>query len=905
MKHIIFILLGVLLLKAAPVGAQTVVLSEADYAAAKLNGTLPAGAIPEAGDPPPFSTPPLAGEERGGGTNDCNCWIQPDATYTLAMQPNDDGSSTSITLPFSFNLYGDTYNTCFINNNGNVSFVQAFGTYTSSGFPSTQYKMVAPFWADVDTRPANGGQVWYKVTPTALYVNWVDVGYFNQMTDKLNSFQLVITDGTDPVIGVDKNVSFCYKDMQWTTGSASGGIGGFGGTAATVGANRGSNNDYIQFGRFDHAGTDYDGPFGNTDGVSWLDFKNFVFTTITSTTNIPPIAAGLYLCDTLRACVGQTAELELTFLSPESNQTTVASSSAPTLSNWVEIANTSGIVASVTGQFTPTVGDIGFHQVIYIGTDDGTPNLTSTIPIVIEVIPPPSDPPGIQGNAAICSGQTVTLTATGPFSSFTWSNGQSGPSITVNQAGTYSVTAGIGLCQLTSDPFTVTLVVPPALTITGPSTYCGTPLPELVASTGYESYAWSNGASGDTAQVTGGTFTVSGTYQGCVNVSAPFTVNNIDPGPPVIAGPTQYCEGGDVTLSINATPYGSYQWSTGVSTPNITATAGTYTVTASFLNCDYTSAPFTVQEIILPPVSITGNALYCENGIATISATPGFETYSWNNNSFGQTINVTAGSYFVSASIGPCTTFSNTFNVAVSPNPVPVITGPDFSCGGDQVDLTTTEPFANYAWSNGSNGASTTVGTGSYTVTVTDALGCNGTSAPYGVVVANDPFAAFNTTPLSPQPIGTTVDFTDASTVQGTTITGWAWTFNTTGGGSNDPSPEWTFTSPGDYAVTLIVTTAQGCVDSVQTIYVIFPPDITIPNVISPNGDHQNDYFVIPNIEFWSNELSIFNRWGNLVYDVKNYRNQWKADDLPDGTYYYVLKLNDGTEHTGHLTVLR
>ena len=111
--------------------------------------------------------------------------------------------------------------------------------------------------------------------------------------------------------------------------------------------------------------------------------------------------------------MGQTADLELTFLSPENNQTTVATSSAPTISSWTEIANTSGIVASVTGQFTPTAGEIGFHTVTFTGTDDGTPNLSAIINIVIEVTPAPSSPPAIVGPAAICAGQSTTLTATG------------------------------------------------------------------------------------------------------------------------------------------------------------------------------------------------------------------------------------------------------------------------------------------------------------------------------------------------------------------------------------------------------------------------------------------------------------------------------------------------------------
>jgi hypothetical protein len=45
----------------------------------------------------------------GGGFNNCNCWIQPDSSYTLAMTPNDDGSSGLITIPFQFDLYSDLY----------------------------------------------------------------------------------------------------------------------------------------------------------------------------------------------------------------------------------------------------------------------------------------------------------------------------------------------------------------------------------------------------------------------------------------------------------------------------------------------------------------------------------------------------------------------------------------------------------------------------------------------------------------------------------------------------------------------------------------------------------------------------------------------------------------------------
>ncbi|MBI3194981.1 MAG: hypothetical protein HYZ34_11040, partial [Ignavibacteriae bacterium] len=75
---------------------------------------------------------------------------------------NDDRSSSIIHLPFAFNLYGSSYNAVHINNNGNLSFDQPYYTFSSTGFPVNRYPMVAPFWADVDTRNPASGLVYYK-----------------------------------------------------------------------------------------------------------------------------------------------------------------------------------------------------------------------------------------------------------------------------------------------------------------------------------------------------------------------------------------------------------------------------------------------------------------------------------------------------------------------------------------------------------------------------------------------------------------------------------------------------------------------------------------------------------------------------------------------------------------------
>ena len=83
-------------------------------------------------------------------------------------------------------------------------------------------------------------------------------------------------------------------------------------------------------------------------------------------------------------------------------------------------------------------------------------------------------------------------------------------------------------------------------------------------------------------------------------------------------------------------------------------------------------------------------------------------------------------------------------------------------------------------------------------------------------------------------------------------------------------------------------------------------------NTMTPNADGSNDVFFIKNIEtFPNNELTIYNRWGNKVYETKNYTNDWygtfNGNPLPVGTYYYFIKLNDpdNRSHSGYISILR
>lgn len=164
--------------------------------------------------------------------------------FTAATLPaNDDGSTGLINIGFTVNYFGLGFTQLFVNNNGNVTFDFALGTYTPFDLTSTGQQIIAPFFADVDTRGVGSGVVTFGADTVdgrpAFGVNWIDVGYFNQGTDKLNSFQLVLIDRSDLAPG-DFDFEFNYDAIEWEAGTASGGSGGLGGNSARAGFSNGT-----------------------------------------------------------------------------------------------------------------------------------------------------------------------------------------------------------------------------------------------------------------------------------------------------------------------------------------------------------------------------------------------------------------------------------------------------------------------------------------------------------------------------------------------------------------------------------------------------------------------------------------------------------------------------------------
>jgi len=170
---------------------------------------------------------------------------------TLVRQ--DDAPSVQVDItsvfPGGLNYFGTVYNQVWINNNGNITFDAASPTYIPSNITAGSIRIIAPFYADVDTRPTTtltatpGGtstgsnQVWYDLDPARgiFTVTWDDVGYFANHTDKLNAFQLRLKRRS----GGGFTIEFRYENIDWVTGDASVG------TVATAGWSGGNGVDFF------------------------------------------------------------------------------------------------------------------------------------------------------------------------------------------------------------------------------------------------------------------------------------------------------------------------------------------------------------------------------------------------------------------------------------------------------------------------------------------------------------------------------------------------------------------------------------------------------------------------------------------------------------------------------------
>lgn len=359
------------------------------------------------------------------------------------------------------------------------------------------------------------------------------------------------------------------------------------------------------------------------------------------------------------------------------------------------------------------------------------------------------------------------------------------------------------------------------------------------------------------------------------------------------------------TVDIDSVTWsGPYISSTSDSTAIIyPTTPGIFNYTATVWDeygCSYDTT-FQVEVLANPDPYLGADTNVCADQIVTLYAGPG-NVYHWSTGQSTQSINTNVNGLYsvtVTNTNGNVSCFGyDSIQVIFIPW-AEVDLGPDQCQPNGPVVLDAGNPGYLYSWSTG--GSSQTEGvnsTGNYSVTVSYG-GYNMCADADTVHIRIIPDAILDLGP----------DFEmcrHEERILDATQTSLGHLFQWSNGYTS-PMITLVDMDAGIYMYSVDVIGCDTVSDSITVV--VLPCDLTIPNIITPNSDGINDVFKVINLEFYPNSvLTVYNRWGNKVYENSNYQCDWDGEDAPDGTYFFILKANEGeeeyVEYHGTITIL-
>lgn len=503
-------------------------------------------------------------------------------------------------------------------------------------------------------------------------------------------------------------------------------------------------------------------------------------------------------------------------------------------------------------------------------------NSTTSISVVqgFGTVPPN---PTITSNDPICTGQNLQLSTTSvPNAIYTWagpnnfSSQSASASVNINAvtaaaAGEYTLQIAVDDCASNEKTILVDVVNMNGFTVASTSitnsTCQGTPL--QLSTNGYSgfNYQWIQNTTDMSGQISNTlSVTTTADYKvrvsypaiaGCTVVSPAVSVKVLTPPTIVFSTPSPLCVTRDIVFTSAASTFDSngtpvYAWNFGDGSTATTAGPTHAFATAQTFN-----------------VSLTGNYL----GVS------GCSTNKVNT----ITINTP-----VAASINPSAT--------------------DICADGDVTLTVEGGTFSAVSWSSGQTTNPLIVtAAGTFTVTTTDANGCQSTDSQI-ITTRPSPTVTVSATPNTPVVSGELV-FLNA-----TGGDGYSWTPTES---LDNPLSATPIATPLSTTIYTVFISAAGMCTVERTIEVLVDGSVDIPNVFSPNGDSKNDFWIIPDAASKAAcTLMIFDKSGAKVLEQGVNDDPWdgtyKGKPVPPGTYYYIIKCpNDNRPITGNILVAR
>jgi len=546
----------------------------------------------------------------------------------------------------------------------------------------------------------------------------------------------------------------------------------------------------------------------------------------------------------------------------------------------------------------------------------------------------------------VCAGNTVTLTSSYPTGN-SWSTGATTASITVNTAGSYTVTntTSGGCVSPASAPYNVVYNTVAAQILNGATaSFCtGSSVILNAATCSSCTYLWKRGTVtvGTTSSVTvnvAGTYVLTVTNSGCSATASITVTHALNPPVPIISPTTvSYCQGAPFNLSTPPVSGMTYQWL--MSSANISGAtfntymipsalaAGTYVFNVKETNssgCSSTSANRIAVIHPLPtvtPVTVSPSTTVCQGQTVVLTETAvAGQTYTWyhigSTTSIGTghvlTINYT-GDFYVTASTGfGCTNSTTPVHIAVTPTPSVSITaaGPTTVCFGGSVLLNASAVTgATYQWYVGGTpitGATsqsyTATTSGSYDVVVTVPPGCTATSNAIPVIVSTVSGATITAQVTLTANAASAYSWSTGASTQSIQVPLAAGTYSVTiTDGSNCSYTTCMTVSAGGTCAGYIVDPKNSTTSEVRESEIKLSPvsDNTVTTRIIPNPN-QGEFTI--SLESGADQLlslRIYDALGQVVYNDLHYPAHAGAQqirvnglELPNGLYYLNITGN-------------
>ncbi len=499
-------------------------------------------------------------------------------------------------------------------------------------------------------------------------------------------------------------------------------------------------------------------------------------------------------------------------------------------------------------------------------------------------------------DTTVCEGQSIELKSRLPVANYLWSTGSTKNIITVNKTGKYWLKARVGGCEKT-DTIKVNVLPMPKVAFGVDLTVCQGEQVLLNAYTDSAKYVWSTGDT--SAQISVRT---SGQYQVYAYNGSCFAADNINitfvnEEDFLLGNDTLICEQSKLLLS-NKISGGTYLWNTGSTKPAISAdTSGKYWLRTKIGNCEKTDT-INVTVLPTPVINLGKDLLLCESHKIELDGKNTGSEYIWSTGESTRKITVeTAGTYWVFVKAGTCYT-SDTININYIQEKDFMLGKDTTICQGEEIQLHSRLPNANYLWNTGSTKSSITINTtGKYWLR-TKVGECEKTDTVLVKVL-----------PIPVVDLGA-----DKNICEGDEIIldakneGAGFTWNT-----GETSQTISARSTGKYWVNI---RSGRCMASDTIILNYCPPVVYAPNAFTPNTDFVNDNFTITASDIAEATLKIYNRWGECIFETNDLRQGWDGKRYgqycPQDLYLWILQYRgkiapgaDFTQRTGKVYLLR